>query len=234
MITEQDLIERICETGKIEAPFKFGVRLGPDGRFRPIAGNTIVRHVTRPSRSMEILKGVQEALKAAPYGDHFTYLPPDSFHMTVFEGVIDDRRQQHHWPDGVSYSAPIEETTALYRGRLETFEAPAPFAMTVKSVTPFGLTLQGATPQDEALARAWRDALVAPMGYRSPSHDTYQFHITLAYCLKWLPNQAASAYAALLNDLLAHVREQLPVIELDPPAFCEFADLTHFEELLPL
>ena len=170
-MTEQQMVEGFCEDGKDRAPPKVGTRVTPSGHFAPVAGNTVIRHVPATSATMLLLTEAQGVLKSAPFGEHFAYLPPASFHMTVFEGVIDDRREKHHWPEGVGYSVPIKDTTALYLERLSTFQPPAPFSMKVKTVTPLGLVLEGATPEDEARARAFRDALVDPMGYKSPSHE---------------------------------------------------------------
>ncbi|MGV8938946.1 MAG: DUF1868 domain-containing protein [Allorhizobium sp.] len=233
-MTEQEMVEGFCEDGKDRAPPKVGTRVTPSGHFAPIAGNTVIRHVPATSATMLLLTEAQGVLKSAPFGEHFAYLPPASFHMTVFEGVIDDRREIHHWPEDVSYSAPIKETTALHLERLSTFEAPAPFSMKVKTVTPLGLVLEGATPADDALARAWRDGLTVPFGYKSPNHDQYGFHITLAYCVTWLPREAAAGHLALVSALLERIAHELPVLELNPPAFCRFADLTRFEEIRTL
>ena len=45
------------------------------------------------------------------------------------------------------------------------------------------LVLTGATERDENTVRALRDDLVDPFGYRHPDHDSYTFHITMAYAI---------------------------------------------------
>lgn len=233
-ITEQLFTERFVDDGRTHAPPRLGVRFGADGRFRQTPGNTVIRPVPAASRTQSVLQQVQAQLQAASHARHFTFLPPDSFHMTVFEGTIDERRQRDCWPAGLSYSAPIAATTDLFVERLQGFVSPGRFAMKVSGVTPLGLQLEGATPEDEATARAWRDALTVPFGYTDPNHAHYGFHITLAYLVEWLPAAAVPAYLGLLPRLLETVRAELPVLELDPPTLCSFDVLTRFEPVLVL
>jgi hypothetical protein len=81
---------------------------------------------------------------------------------------------------------------------------------------------------------AWRDALSVPFGYRHPDHDTYVFHITFAYQVKRLGDNRVGEWQDLFDDSLAEFARKAPVIELQPPAFCNFKDMKHFEELLVL
>jgi hypothetical protein len=99
---------------------------------------------------------------------------------------------------------------------------------------PTGLTVAGASDEDKRIMRAWRDALSVPFGYRHPDHDTYAFHITLAYQIQRLDDERASEWQGLVDDCLSLLARQAPVIELRPPAFCSFRDMKHFEELLVL
>ncbi|MFT7757348.1 UNVERIFIED_CONTAM: hypothetical protein ODX46_14920, partial [Salmonella enterica subsp. enterica serovar Enteritidis] len=109
-----------------------------------------------------------------------------------------------------------------------------PFNVEVIDVTPAGLTVAGASEYDERIMRAWRDELAVPFGYRHPDHDTYVFHITLAYPIARFPDERLGAWQELLDDCLAFIRRESPVIALNPPALCSFVDMNHFEELVVL
>ncbi len=82
--------------------------------------------------------------------------------------------------------------------------------------------------------RAWRDALSVPFGYRHPDHDAYAFHITFAYQIQRLADERAADWQVMFDDCLSLFARQAPVIELQPPAFCSFEDMKHFEEHLVL
>lgn len=77
----------------------------------------------------------------------------------------------------------------------------------------------------------WRDALADLLGYRHPDHETYVFHITFAYVIERLADEALPRWQAMLDDVAAELRAEVPVLELQPPAFCAFDDMNHFEEL---
>jgi hypothetical protein len=161
-----------------------GSRFSEEGVFLPEAGNTVVRHVVPGSETQAALIELRERLRALPWGHRFVFTDVPSLHMTVFEGAIETRREEHYWPGGLPLDAELEAVTEHLAGGLEGFEGPGPFDMRIFEVTPFGLTLSGATGEDEQTARAWRDALTEPFGYRSPGHDDYVFHVTLAYIIE--------------------------------------------------
>lgn len=215
-------------------PRHLGTRYDAAGRFLPEAGNTVVCHVPPGSPTADTLDDLHRALRALPWADRFAFTPPASFHMTVFDGVIDTARGAGDWAAGLPADAAIDATTAALAARLEGFAPPPPFRMAIAAVTPFGLSLRGATPQDEAHARAWRDALSAALGIRRANHAAYAFHLTMAYPLAWLPREALPALAAHLQRLTAQMQARLPALDLTRPAFCRFADMTAFPPVCPL
>jgi hypothetical protein len=229
--TNDRFAQHFTDADKDAPPPYLGVRFDASGGFLPTPGNTVVCHVVPGSRTAAALLSVRAALKALPYGDRFAYTPPSSYHMTVFRGVIEGRREAGHWPADMPFETPIGETTRRYRERLAAFSAP-PFCMRMVSVTPLGLVLTGATEADERTIRGIRDALVVPFGYREPDHDDYTFHVTLAYVKDWLPAGTEDAYLPALQSIAADFAAAVPVIELDAPALCSFDDMTEFKPVL--
>lgn len=205
-----------------------GSRFSEEGVFLPEAGNTVVRHVVPGSETEGALMELRERLRGLPWGHRFAYTDIASYHMTVFNGAIETQRETGHWPRDLPLDAPLDETTGYLAGRLEDFEGPGPFDMRIAEVTPFGLTLTGATEVDETAARAWRDVLTEPFTYRSPSHDAYTFHVTLAYIIDWIPDDLIPDYKRALADLTEEFQERISVVELGPPAFCTFEDMNGF------
>lgn len=205
-----------------------GVRFDRDGVFLPEAGNTVVRHVVPGSATEIALIELRQRLRDLPWGHRFAFTDVPSLHMTVFEGVIESRRAIEYWPKELPVDAPLDETTDYLAARLVDFEGPGPFDMRIAEVTPFGLTLTGATDGDEKTARAWRENLTEPFSYRSPSHDAYTFHVTMAYIIDWIPDEMIPGYRQALAELTEEFRERVPVVELGPPAFCTFRDMNGF------
>ncbi|BCH31335.1 hypothetical protein MesoLjLc_32650 [Mesorhizobium sp. L-8-10] len=229
--TNDAFAENFTEIGKDAPPRYLGIRFDATGTFMPTPGNTVVSHVVPGSRTEAALARVRQGLMDLPYGDRFAYTPVSSHHMTVFQGIIEGRRKPDYWPEGVALDAAVEQTTSLFLDRLSSFPRGDPFHMKVVSVTPLGLVLEGATERDEYTVRALRDDLVGPFGYRHPDHDSYTFHITMAYPKAWLPAGAEAAYLPALAALKDSLAQEIDMVELGAPAFCEFTDMTEFRPL---
>ncbi len=207
---------------------RLGRRFDASGRFMPEHGNTVVAQVTAGSPTEAALIDLRQSLMDLPHGANFAFTDVASYHMTVFEGVIETRREYGYWPDDLSLDLSIDAMTEAMAAKLDGF-APLPaFRMKLLEVTPHGLSLTGATPEDEATVRAWRDALAKALGYRSPEHDTYGFHTTLAYQIEWPPVEALPLYIAAMAQLTADFAARVRVLDLDAPAFCTFADMNGF------
>lgn len=231
MLSSLDALTRSSNS----VPNKYlGQRFDRDGTFLPEPGNTVVRHVVSGSDTELALLDLREKLQALPAAGLFTFTAPTSLHMTLFQGVIDTEREPAVWPEALPLDMPIYATTEYFAARLADFQGPGPFSMRIAAVTPFGLTLTGATEEDERTARAWRDALCEPFGYRSPGHDSYRFHTTLAYIMDWLPDDLIGPYQAALAELTEEMQARVPVVELGPPAFCTFEDMNAFPPVLVL
>jgi len=228
------LLHKLIDTGQSERPWFLGTRVDESGAFLPEYGNTIVNHVVAGSRTEQALIEVRQRLMALPFAHHFAFTPISSLHMTVAQGVIDNRRKMDFWPSDTDLDTPVDDVTRLYLERLAGFDSRGAFSVTADGMTPLGLTLKGATPEDERVLRRWRDDLVPVFGYRQPGHDDYRFHITFAYLIDWLPPEAVDIYEPALAACLDHVRAEVPVLELDDMAFCRFDDMNHFEPLLVL
>lgn len=223
--------QHFTEAGKTTPPRYLNVRFDADGTFLPMPGNTVVSHVVPGSKTEDALMRVRQVLLDLPFGDRFAYTPKASYHMTVFQGVIEDRRKPDYWPRGIALDAQVEETTRLFLDRLAALPPTPSFRMKMVSVTPLGLVLTGATPEDERCVRALRDTLTAQFGYRHPDHDDYIFHITLAYLKDWLPADAGTTYLSAFAEIGRAFAAEIETLELGAPALCEFSDMTEFRPL---
>ena len=213
-------------------PRHLSTRYDHRGRFLPEPGNTVVCHLVPDSASEAALIEVRRRMLAMAEADHLAFTPISSLHMTLFQGIIEFRRAPPYWPADVPLDTPIEAMTELYRTRLGGFRAPESFRVRTIDIVPTGLTVAGATPEDARSLAAWRDRLAIPFGYCHPDHETYEFHITLAYMLKWLPDACLPAWNKLFVECLDLLAREASVLELRAPAFCAFRDMNHFEELI--
>ncbi|MGG7580822.1 DUF1868 domain-containing protein [Rhizobium sp. Nf11,1] len=213
-------------------PAHLGSRYRRIGGFLPEAGNTIVCHPEKGSTTLTALIEAREKYLAMPEASQFLFTPISSLHMTLFEGVIETRRRQDCWPADLPLDTPIDDMTALLAARLDSFSMAEPFNVAVIGARPSGLLVDGATEKDRRIMRAWRDAIADLLGYRQPNHADYKFHVTFAYPIDWLEDEALPRWQAMLDDVVEDVSRKVPVFELTPPAFCVYEDMNHFHELL--
>jgi hypothetical protein len=205
-----------------------GRRFDAAGVFLPENGNTVVCQVIPGSATEAALTDLRLVLQALSHADHFAFTEIASYHMTLFEGVIESRRAPPHWPADLAPDLDIDRVTDAMVARLDGFVAPPAFRITPLQVTPFGLRLAGATATDDAHARQWRDLLAVAFGIRAPNHDSYGFHTTLAYAKSGLPPAAIANYQPVMDRLTQDFKNRIDLMDLAPPAFCRFRDMNAF------
>ncbi|WP_298841688.1 DUF1868 domain-containing protein [uncultured Roseobacter sp.] len=232
-MTVQAEVAAVAAANNPVPPSRLGLRYNASG-FLPEAGNTVVCHLDRSNPAHKAVLAARAAIQALPGAENLLFTHEDSLHMTIFEGVIETRRSPDAWPDGMDVMAPVEEISLKLKDRLTGFTPPPAFQVSLTALRPGGLNLDGATQADRKAMRAWRDALTGPFGFRHSNHDTYRFHMTFAYILDWLPDDLVPAWEEALQTIQDDLIRAAPVIPLVPPAFCSFADMNAFPEILVL
>ena len=215
-------------------PLHLGTRYDRAGVFLPEAGNTVVCHLISGSETERVLMQAQVRYRDMADATGLAFTPVESYHMTLFQGIIEGRRNHPYWPADLAADTPIDEMTRQFKRRLDSFPALPDFAVRATMALPTGLVVEGATAADRHAMAAWRDAFAEAFGYRHPDHDSYQFHITMAYMIDWLDDAALPSWQAMLDEVLDDITRRAPVLELRAPAFCSFEDMNWFEELLVL
>lgn len=222
------------KTHNPERPVHLDRRYDTSGTFLPEPGNTVVCHVAEGSQTQRALIDARARYLAMPEAPLLAFTPVSSLHMTLFQGVIEYRRKPEFWPSDMALDMEIDETTERLRERLAGFVGGARFRMQVTEALPSGLTLEGVSAADRQALRDWRDALADVFGYRHPDHETYRFHITFAYAIERFEDDAMPAWRQMLDEVVEDIRARVDYLELNPPAFCAFNDMNHFEELVVL
>lgn len=231
------LTGRLSTESRPEAirPAGAGGKFTPDGAVEHFPGNTVICHIDRQSTAFRELVAVQDALKAGLHARHFTFMPPDSLHMTVFGGISDPMRGTGRWPRGISHEASTQEVTEEFGRRLANVRAPAGHTIKVDDLfAGYSVTVSGATCEQEVSLRALRDALREATGLDDPEHDAYVFHITLAYLVDWVSEETALEIVRMSERLGNALRSKVPSIELGAPEFCSFETMHRFDPLAHL
>ncbi len=210
-----------------------GGKFGPNGAALDFPGNTIVCHIDPKSDAYAALIRLQDGMKTGPFSNYFSFLPPSSFHMTVFEGVCLKDEAHRVWPRGIAHESDLSEITSAMLTRLDHTTAPS--RISIKTSELFvskggvGVGVSGADPEMETRLRRQREIFRDHLQINPPGFEIYRFHISLAYLLEWLPLESARELTDFVDILYAEFMEKVPTIELGPPEFCNFNSMHHFE-----
>lgn len=214
-------------------PAAVGLKFTEGGAPLACPGYTTICHVNPRSDAFRALVAAQNALKTGPMASAFTFMPADSLHMTIFEGVIDYSRTADRWPAHLSFDATIAEATEDAATRLQYHPYKQKFQ--VRPVEVFGgftVGMVGATEQDENSLRLTRNALRDALNLHRPDHDAYQFHITLAYLLRWLSPDEAQEVIAVSQAATKALLNQMPELSLGPVELCTFETMHQFTPIM--
>lgn len=212
-------------------PRHLGTRYDSTGRFLPEPGNTVVCHLVKGSATEQALHEARLRYQDMADAERLAFTPTASYHMTLFQGILEGRRQVPYWPGAVAADTSIAAMTAIFLDRLSGFAGGPAFQVQVTEAVPTGLVVEGVGAADRQAMAVWRDAFARCFGYRHPDHDNYRFHITMAYMLDWIDDAALPAWQGMLAEVHDDIAQRAPVLELRAPAFCSFADMNRFEEL---
>jgi hypothetical protein len=218
-------------------PTDLGQKFDPAGNVLPYAGNTFICHIPQKSPAHAALTDASLALQAGSVAGTFSYLPPSSFHMTVFEGVCDVDRNgdTDRWPVGIRREASVPEVSRSFENACRTLVlAKEQHIRPTGIFGGFSVAISGLTPLAEASLRHIRRLLRDATGISRADFKTYDFHITLAYPLRWLTGGEAVAVVDLSDRVFTRLLEQVPHITLGPVEFCSFDDMHAFSPLVVL
>jgi hypothetical protein len=214
------------------------LKFNPNGQPRAFAGNTVICHLPQQSRFQDAVAALGDALRSSTFANKLAILPSDSYHVTILGGLNDQDRTRYGWPLDLPINAPIIECNHIIGERIARFrmrsELPIRFRLDKeKTVAPqraSGLQLVPADAKEKLKLHILRDQMAAEVfRYRAADHDTFGFHVSLAYQLNSFTAEERRDYQSELVSHLPAIIAAAPVIEFGIPEFCTFGDMYRFE-----
>ncbi len=208
-----------------------GVKFNEDGSAKRFLGNTVICHVPKDSPQYSYLVELQEEMKRQPWAKHYSFLPHASFHMTVFEGVVDRIRSRKRWFEDLALDVPFEEADAFITEKWQTIEKPSGFQMQATHLSVSNVITLRLQPIDEEMnrkIRGFRDLLADVLKLRVSSHDRYGFHISFAYRITKV---SISEYIKLLRfkaRVNKEVQDKFGLLQTNEPELTFFNDMMEF------
>ena len=216
-----------------------GLKFDARGAPLPFPGCSVVCAVAGGSTLYAEAERVQRRYREAGLGELFAFLPPASFHMTLFDLVCHRVRQPARWSSELPLDAAMAQEDRFMAERLAHDQRPGPPAMKAVGLGELGgdhtlrLHLQPADEQHAAALQAFREAASRVTGVRHPVHDRYAFHVSLAYPLVILDPDQEAQHRAVEADVTPRLRERLGRVTLDAPYLSLFADMFAFPRQRP-
>lgn len=207
-----------------------GQKFNPDGSIHPFAGSTIICFADPASRAYQQAMSIQEQFRQTPIGSKHSFLPPDSFHMTVCELINDPFRHPSKWPEDVPLHTLLDVMDDYFIERVAQVPAPENFRMRCTGLRGRGLliTLTPADDETERAIWAYRRAIADVTGLRTPDFDNYQFHMTLAYRLIELEPDEVEQEQRFIETIGAELRESFGIFDTGKPSLTFFDDMHRF------
>lgn len=214
------------------------LKFNPDGTPRRFAGNTVICHLPQQSRFRDAVIALGEILRSSSFCAKLAILPDDSYHVTILSGPNDQDRRRYGWPSDIPIRASMEECNQIVGERIASFrmqaELPLRFCLdkekTLAPQRPCGLQLAPADEDEKLRIRRLRDRMADEVfRFRAADHETFGFHISLAYQIRALTEEERSEYQSRLVQHLPAIASAAPVIELGLPEFCTFENMNRFE-----
>ncbi|WP_167541893.1 DUF1868 domain-containing protein [Herbaspirillum rhizosphaerae] len=230
-----------AETG---APLK---KFDENGVVRPFGGNTVVYDTEKTSALFLTMLRVQVELQRH-FGGSITCLPPDSYHMTLFEMANQQDRTPGLWPSSVPLDASVDECTKKLTAILKSARLSFPQKVNMKidhnrplslpkehkpgSQSAFIIPLLPYSSEDAEMLRSFRNQLSQVSGIRAPNHDTYVFHTSMGYRVKPMSADAYAMFEKYYKKWLTEMDQAAGKISFNTPAFCAFEDMYQFNPVV--
>lgn len=203
-----------------------GTKFYADGSLRRFPGNTVVSMVEPDTEIHDWLQTTTDAVDELR-GPELAMLPASSWHMTVFELLLDEVRDTDHWSRFISPDAPLAVVDRFMQDAVASLEPPRSIAMRPEMIAlRSGLTLRllPANPTVHNDLIQYRERLADVTGVRFPDHDTYRYHISMAYLI-YEPEQEQRRALAQVAATAERALEKVAEIVLPAPTVRFFVDM---------
>ena len=208
-----------------------GRKFYEDGTVRHYPGNTVVADILPGCSAYDVMTQLRQMVIDAGLDDTYILLPEDSYHMTVIRGLNDQVRTDDFWPAQLPKETPMEQVDDYISAAIARAVLPGPARMRFKRVNiSAGCMIIVVEPADEEQARIlkeFRDRAATEIGLFLPKHDSYTFHISLAYT-RIVPEGETAERVEVLKAKMEELLVGQPVFETAPPFMAYYSDMMAF------
>ena len=201
-----------------------------NGKPLPFPGCSIISKIPLKSDLFYEIKLLQLKYKNLSPEKAYTYLPETSFHMTLFDCCNVNTVNTPYWPKKIVEDNNYTKIAYVLSKRIKKYIFPDKFDLKLKKLFGgYSIILEGNTNKDEKIIRGCRNKLSDLLGIRFENHDTYTFHITLAYILRKLKGDEIEKLIKTNSRLREMFVKNFPIIRIEKPVLCTFENMYEFK-----
>jgi len=208
-----------------------GTKFHSDGSVRYYPGNTIICFLNSSSTVFSEVLWAQNLLKETILHHKFTLLPPESFHMTVFELLCDQVRETEYWSRFLPLSASLAETDQFFKKQFAKITLPQNFEMRfdqIKLGPHFSIQLSPVNQAIEKKLWSLRECFSEMTGIRFQDFESYRFHLSLAYGMEEMNSEEKIIAEKIESKIRERFSRQFGTFHTGPPQLVFFHDMFSF------
>ena len=202
------------------------------GNALPFPGCTIISKIPlKTDLSDEIINFQKKIENFNPKKTYF-YLPPSSFHMTLFDCCNFNTKNTNNWPSDIDPDMDYKNIAIELSKRIQNYIFPEELNLKPKMFFGgYSIILEPFSDKDEKILKNCRDELSKLLKIKFENHQRYTFHISLAYILRELNQIEINNLIEFNNKLSLEFSKKFPKITFIKPEMCTFEDMLEFKSI---
>ena len=222
--------------GKLEGYTLKGAENKFDDRGNPLPfpGCTIICNIPLNTNLSDQIISLQKNIENFNPEKTYFYLPPSSFHMTLFDCCNFNTKNTNYWPSDIDPDMDYKDIAVELNERIQNYIFPKEFNLKLKMFFGgYSIILEAYSEKDEKILRNCRDELSSSLKIKFENHQRYNFHITLAYILRELNQIEIKNLIEFNKNLSLDFSKKFPKITFTKPEMCTFEDMLQFKTINP-
>ena len=223
-------------SGKLEGYSLKDVEHKFDNKGNPLQfpGCTIICNVPLDTHLSEQIISFQKKIENFNPDKTYFYLPPSSFHMTLFDCCNFNTKNTNYWPSNIDPDIDYKDIAIELNKRIQNYIFPEEFNLKLKMFFGgYSIILEPYSEKDEKILRNCRDELSSLLKIKFENHQRYTFHITLAYILRELNQIEIKNLIEFNKKLSFDFSKKFPKITFTKPEMCTFENMLEFKTINP-
>ena len=221
-------------SGKLQGYSLKGAENKFDDKGKPLSfpGCTIICNIPLNTNLSDQIISLQKNIENFNPEKTYFYLPPSSFHMTLFDCCNLNTKNTNYWPSDIDPDMDYKDIAVELNKRIQNYIFPKEFNLKLKMFFGgYSIILEPYSEKDEKILRNCRDELSSLLKIKFENHQRYTFHITLAYILRELNQIEIKNLIKFNKNLFLDFSKKFSKITFTKPEMCIFEDMLEFKSI---